>query len=880
MNSSQAGRIINKGKNEWSVEFLPEREEEYKKNKKKRLDAGIKRRKKEEEEKKKEEKRMKEIKRREKQAEAIKYHEISKQNQRIGRAVKEEIQRLKEEEIKRKQDREDKIRQKIANKFIGAKTLMQYRCAGSKGRALEGTEWGIFIFFRDGKYHRQHESPDRVKIANKPKIVEFKDKNDAIKFCNYLLYETKIYWYTDTKYLNQSDLDSDFPTKKPPNEEQLEAAVKSFISYRDMELYSDEELREKNKKTYLQSDEEIKETNKENKIQELYRSAEKNIKENDFVSAIEKYGDILQENPQYEKAYFLRAFAKSKLNDHQGAIDDYERSLKINPSDENSLLNLGISRACINDNEGAITAYSAALDMNPSIPKALFGRALAKEHLKDFEGAKVDYEKSLVLDPNNADALINLGIARAYLNQNEDAIIAFTKALKINPSNLDVIYFCGVLKSALNELEGALEDFSRIINIDKSFKDAEQKFNALSQKLKAQKTLENPFGLDNQIGNKISEHVKNNLDKEQETFLKTNKDYSDPYRKKYDDKKKQSFKDQIKEIKSLVDIDSLKKEIKKLGDSKKVKSIKDKFSKIELFNLKNPGDWISSFNKKSSITNEDLGSLLSELDGYVGLKPIKDEIKKLVNFQRIQKERQTHGYSKQNIGHHMVFHGPPGTGKTMIARLVGKIFKSLGILSRGHFIETDRSYFIGQHIGETTIKTKKVLESALGGVLFIDEAYSLCSYQSKNDFGPEAISTILKYMEDKRDDLIVIVAGYEYEMFNFLETNAGFKSRFNSFLTFPTYSERELLEILLKLSSDQGYLINDETKKLLMNYLSQISEFRQSNFGNARSMRNLLEIAIKNQANRLMEYEERSKQDLLNLIIEDFKLDMRQMQEI
>ena len=865
MNSSKAGRIINIGNNEWSVEFLPEREEEFKKNEKKRIDAGIEKRKKEEEEKKQNEKRIKAIERRKKREEEIWHYEQLKKA--------EIIRKRKEEEIKRKQDKDDEIRQKIADKFAGAKTLMQYRCAGSKGRALEGTEWGIFIFLRDEKYHRQHESPDRVKIANKPKIVEFKDKKDAIQFCNYLLYETNNYWYTDTKYLNQADLDLDFPTKKPPNEEESEAAVQSFISYRDMELYSDEEIREKNQKTSFKSTQESIEINKEDKIQELYRSAEKNIKQNNFVSAIEKYSSILQENPQFEKALFLRAFAKSKLNDHEGAIDDYERSLIINPSNEDALLYLGISKAIINDYEGAITAYNGALNINSSIPKAFFGRAIAKENLKDFMGAKVDYEKSLVLDPNNVDALINLGITRAYLEQNEDAILAFTKALKLNPSNLEILYLNGVLKSAMNDLKGALEDFSRIINIDKTFKDTEQKFNTLNQKLNKQEPIDDPWENDKQIVNKPPKKIKNNINKEQkgEKLIETNRENNET---------KNNFKDQIKEIKNFVDIDSLKKEIKKLGDSEKIKSIKNKFSRIELFNLKNTGNWISSFHGKSSVTNQDLGSLLSELDSYVGLQPIKDEIKKLVNFQRIQKERKTHGYSKQNVGNHMVFYGPPGTGKTMIARLVGKIFKSLGILSKGHFVETDRSYFVGQHIGETTIKTKKVLDSAFGGVLFIDEAYSLCSSQSQNDFGPEAISTILKYMEDKRDELIVIVAGYEYEMFNFLETNPGFKSRFNSFLTFPNYSEKELLGILLKLSSDQGYLINDETKKALKNSLSQISEFRQATFGNARSMRNLLEIAIKNQANRLMEYEERSKKDLLYLQIEDFNLDIKQMQEI
>ena len=228
----------------------------------------------------------------------------------------------------------------------------------------------------------------------------------------------------------------------------------------------------------------------------------------------------------------------------------------------------------------------------------------------------------------------------------------------------------------------------------------------------------------------------------------------------------------------------------------------------------------------------------------------------------------------------MVFYGPPGTGKTEIARLVGKIFKCLGILSKGHFIEADRSSLIGGYIGQTAIKTNDILNTALGGILFIDEAYSLNSPSVSGDFGAECIATILKFMEDHRDDFVLIVAGYEKEMTEFLKVNAGLKSRFNSQLYFPNFTEKELLEILLKISQDKGYVIQDSSKNLLKNNLAKISEFKKPTFGNARSMRNLLEIAIKNQAERLMKQKVRTKEELLKLIFEDFEITSDQLEDI
>ena len=278
--------------------------------------------------------------------------------------------------------------------------------------------------------------------------------------------------------------------------------------------------------------------------------------------------------------------------------------------------------------------------------------------------------------------------------------------------------------------------------------------------------------------------------------------------------------------------------------------------------------------------NNDIDLLLKELNRFVGLNDVKKEIESLINFEQIRIEREYHGFTNQPINNHMVFYGPQKTGKTEIARLVGKLFKCLGTLSKGHFIEADRSSLIEGYIGQTAIKTQNVLQSAKGGVLFIDEAYTLTSSSQKGDFGAECISTILKFMEDNRDDFILIVAGYEKEMGEFLNANSGLKSRFNSQLYFPDFTEKELLEILIKMSKDRGYFITENTNNLLKNNLAKISEFKKPTFGNARSMRNLLEIAIKNQAERLMKKSARTKDDLANLILTDFDITSRQLEEI
>jgi len=244
--------------------------------------------------------------------------------------------------------------------------------------------------------------------------------------------------------------------------------------------------------------------------------------------------------------------------------------------------------------------------------------------------------------------------------------------------------------------------------------------------------------------------------------------------------------------------------------------------------------------------------LLRELDELVGLNRVKGEIKGLLQFVRVQELRRQKKISISKPSLHSVFYGSPGTGKTTVARLYGQMLAAMGLLSKGHLVETDRSGLIGGYIGQTSIKCDEKIKEALGGVLFIDEAYSLSKGDDVHwDYGEEAISILLKRMEDNRNDLVVIVAGYPEPMNRFLSSNEGLKSRFSTYVHFDDYAPQEMAEIFLRICKKENYSPSDEALEYVFTAIDYNYSIKDKSFGNARFVRNLFEAVIKNQALRI-----------------------------
>ena len=262
---------------------------------------------------------------------------------------------------------------------------------------------------------------------------------------------------------------------------------------------------------------------------------------------------------------------------------------------------------------------------------------------------------------------------------------------------------------------------------------------------------------------------------------------------------------------------------------------------------------------------------VAQLDELCGLETVKAEVRSLMNLVKVRQLREEAGLPTPPLSLHMVFLGNPGTGKTTVARLVAGLYKSIGVLSQGQLVEVDRAGLVAGYVGQTALKTQTVLQSALGGVLFLDEAYALAPGDSPNDFGREAIEVLLKGMEDHRDDLIVIAAGYTELMGRFLHANPGLESRFNKYFYFEDYNGAQLLAIFQSMCAKNGYTLDDNATEYAKSYFKTLYEEGDENFGNARDVRNVFERVVARQSDRVAALEKPGKEELMALTVADLQ---------
>ena len=314
--------------------------------------------------------------------------------------------------------------------------------------------------------------------------------------------------------------------------------------------------------------------------------------------------------------------------------------------------------------------------------------------------------------------------------------------------------------------------------------------------------------------------------------------------------------------------------IKRLGNSSnndRFPKIKDRQTSILELLYKYLGSRFidSEYSILKEVNTKSFDELSDELNSLIGLENVKKEIEDLVAFNKVQQSREKIGLKKTNRTMHMAFLGNPGTGKTTVARIVGNMYRSLGILSKGHFIEATRTDLIAEYQGQTALKVKRLIQKAKGGVLFIDEAYSITENEKSDSYGRECLTELTKALEDYRSDLVVIVAGYDDLMKKFFESNPGLKSRFNYFITFEDYTVDQMFDIFLSYCKKEDYILQESATEKLKKYLEQQSDISKNKNANGRFVRNVFDKIIMNQAKRLSNLSLATKENYVTILEED-----------
>lgn len=320
----------------------------------------------------------------------------------------------------------------------------------------------------------------------------------------------------------------------------------------------------------------------------------------------------------------------------------------------------------------------------------------------------------------------------------------------------------------------------------------------------------------------------------------------------------------LKRFRELVDNPNTKIEVKRIAQIVN-SSLIDFYGYSTIQGICNPMD-------KLDEDTRTLQDLLNELNALVGLEKVKNKVQDLIVYQKVQKMRREKNLHSSKNTLHLAFTGNPGTGKTTVARIVGRIYKQIGLLSKGHFVEVSRTDLIAGYQGQTALKVKKVIEQAKGGVLFIDEAYSITENDKSDSYGRECLTELTKALEDYREDLVVIVAGYTEPMSKFFESNPGLESRFNTFIEFDDYSPNELDSILHYMCKMNDYILDEKVKEKIHSYFEKKTTMKDKNFANARLVRNLYDNLIMNHARRVINIANPTSSELSMIQEDDFNL--------